>query len=137
MKKIIIYTDGGARGNPGPAGIGAVLFDEKNDLLAEISEYIGETTNNQAEYKAVIAAISKAEELGGEELDFFLDSELIVEQLNLRYKVKNEGLAPLFVKVFNGAQKFKKVTYTHIPREKNKLADKLVNEAIDKAGYKK
>jgi len=134
-KKLTIYTDGGARGNPGPAGIGAVIFNEQNELIAEVSEYIGETTNNQAEYKAVIAAIDKAKELGGEELDFFLDSELVVEQLNRRYKVKNEGLAPLFVQVYNSSLTFKKVSYTHIPREKNKLADKLVNEAIDRAGF--
>ncbi|KKR32140.1 MAG: Ribonuclease H [Candidatus Falkowbacteria bacterium GW2011_GWF2_39_8] len=130
-KKLKIYTDGGARGNPGPAGIGAVIFDEAEKIVAEVSEYIGETTNNQAEYKAVVAAIQKAKELGGEELDFYLDSQLVVEQLNRNYKVKNEGLAPLFIQVYNATMSFKKVTFTYIPREQNKLADKLVNIAID------
>jgi len=130
-KKLKIFTDGGARGNPGPAGIGAVIFDETEKIVAEVSEYIGETTNNQAEYKAVVAAIQKAKELGGEELDFYLDSQLVVEQLNRNYKVKNEGLAPLFVQVYNATMNFKKVTFTYIPREQNKLADKLVNIAID------
>lgn len=135
--KLKIFTDGGARGNPGPAGIGAVLFDESDNVVAEVSEYIGETTNNQAEYKAVVAAIQKAKELGATELDFFLDSQLVVEQLNRNYKVKNEGLAPLFVQVYNATMNFKKVTFTHIPREKNKIADSLVNLAIDRAGFKK
>lgn len=78
IKKLIIFTDGGARGNPGPAGVGAVLKNEKGETVAEISEYIGETTNNQAEYRAVIAAMEKAKKLGANELHFFLDSELVV-----------------------------------------------------------
>ncbi|MCG2700962.1 ribonuclease HI family protein [Candidatus Parcubacteria bacterium] len=129
--KLIIYTDGGARGNPGPAGIGAVIYDEQKNIVAEISEYIGETTNNQAEYKAVIAAIAKAKKLGAEELDFYLDSELVVRQLNREYKVKNNGLAPLFVQVYNAVLSFKKVSFSHIRREMNKEADRLVNLAID------
>lgn len=134
LKKIIIYTDGGARGNPGPSGIGAVLYDEKNNLLAEISEYIGEGTNNQAEYKAVIAALNKAKELKAEILEFFLDSELVVQQLNRAYKVKEKELANLFLQIHNISLLFKKITYQHIPREKNKEADKLVNKALDNAG---
>lgn len=129
--KLIIYTDGGARGNPGPAAIGAVIYDEQRQVVAEISEYIGETTNNQAEYRAVVAAIAKARELGGSELDFFLDSQLVVEQLNGNYKVKNKDLAPLFVQIYNAGLGFRKVRYTHIPREQNKEADKLVNLALD------
>ena len=131
-KKLIIYTDGGARGNPGPAGIGAVIYDEKKNIVAEISEYIGETTNNQAEYKAVIAAIERAKELGAEELDFYLDSELVVKQLNREYKVKNKGLAPLFIQIYNAVLNFKKVSFTHIRREMNKEADKLANLAMDR-----
>ena len=131
--KLIIYTDGGARGNPGPAGIGAVIYDTKGDRLTEISEYIGETTNNQAEYRAVIKAIEKASELSAEELEFYLDSELVVKQLNQEFKIKNKELAPLFVKIYNSSLRFKKVVYKHIPREKNKEADKLVNKAIDRA----
>lgn len=131
-KKLIIYTDGGARNNPGPAGIGAVLMDKNKKVIAEISEYIGEATNNQAEYKAVVSAIKKAKELGAEEIDFFLDSELVVKQLKREYKVKNKELAPLFVEIYNATLEFKKVSFTHIRRELNVEADRLVNEAIDK-----
>lgn len=131
-KKIIIFTDGGARGNPGPAGIGAVLYDNKKQLLTKISRYIGETTNNQAEYQALIAALKKAKELGGQELEVFLDSELVVKQLNREYKVKNKELAPLFLQVYNLSLSFSKITFTHIYRESNKEADRLVNEALDK-----
>lgn len=131
-EKLLIYTDGGARGNPGPAGIGAVLKNEAGELVCEMCQYIGETTNNQAEYKAVIMAIEKAKELGAMFLDFFLDSQLVVEQLNGNYKVKNADLAPLFVKIHNARLGFKKTTFTHIRREFNKEADALVNQALDK-----
>ncbi|HLC89383.1 MAG TPA: ribonuclease HI family protein, partial [Patescibacteria group bacterium] len=94
-------------------------------------KYIGETTNNQAEYQAVILGLEKAKEIGAEEIDVFLDSELVQQQLTGQYKVKNQELAPLFVKVWNLSQSFKKVKYIHIYRADNKLADKLVNEAID------
>ena len=131
---MIIYTDGGARGNPGPAGIGAVIYDEKKNRLAEVAEYIGEATNNQAEYRAVIVALTKIKELGGAEiLEFFLDSELVVKQLNREYKVKNKDLAPLFVRVYNETLGFKKVIFNHVPREMNKEADRLVNQALDRA----
>jgi ribonuclease HI len=132
MKKLIIYTDGGSRGNPGPAAIGAVLNNEKGERVAEVSEYIGETTNNQAEYKAVVAAITKAKELGAEELEFFLDSELVVKQLNREYKVRDKDLAPLFMKIYNAMMGFKKVTFKHVRREFNVEADKLVNMALDR-----
>jgi ribonuclease HI len=131
-KKLIIYTDGGARNNPGPAGIGAVFYNENKEVIAEISEYIGLATNNQAEYKALLAAIEKAKKLGAEELEFYLDSELVVKQLNREYRVKDKNLAPLFVKIYNATMSFKKVTFKHIPREMNKEADRLVNLAIDK-----
>lgn len=130
--KLIIHTDGGARGNPGPAGIGAIIKDEQGRVMAEVSQYIGETTNNQAEYKAVIAAMNKAKELGAEEIDFYLDSELVVKQLKGEYKVKNKDLQPLFVKIYNSSLDFKKVTYSHVRREMNKEADKLANLAMDR-----
>lgn len=129
--KLIIYTDGGARGNPGPAAIGAVLIDQQAKVVAEISECIGEATNNQAEYRAVIAALTKAKSLGASELEFFLDSELVVKQLKLEYKVKNAELVPLFLQVHNLAVGFKKVTFKHVRREQNVEADKLVNLALD------
>lgn len=137
MKKLVIFTDGGARGNPGPSGIGAVLKDEAGIIVAEISEYIGETTNNQAEYRAVIAAIEMAKNLGASELDFFLDSELVVKQLNREYKVRDKDLAPLFMKIYNAMMGFKKVTFKHVRREFNAEADRLVNEALDKEELKK
>ncbi len=131
-KKLIIYTDGGARNNPGPAGIGAVLMDEDKNIVAEISYYIGLGTNNQAEYKALLAAIRKAQELKAEEIEFYLDSELVVKQMNREYRVKDKELAQIFLKIYNISLGFKKISFTHIPRESNKEADKLVNLAIDK-----
>lgn len=133
MEKIITFSDGGARGNPGPAGIGAVLYDENKNKIAEISHYIGETTNNQAEYKALIAALRKAVEFGAKEVISYLDSELVVKQLNREYKVKNAELAPLFLDIHNISLSFKKITFIHIPREKNNEADHLANEAMDRA----
>jgi len=130
-EKLIIYTDGGARGNPGPAGIGVVFMDAKNNIIQTYNKYLGEKTNNQAEYEAVVLALEKAKTLKAEELEFYLDSELVVNQLNQKYKIKNEDLGKLFIKIWNLRQNFKKVTFQHIRREKNKLADKLVNEAID------
>lgn len=130
--KLQIFTDGGARGNPGPAGIGVVIWNG-NELVDRHKKYIGEATNNQAEYKAVILALEEASKLAVEELEFFLDSELVVKQINREYKVKDKDLAALFVQVWNLNMGFKKATFTHVPREKNKEADKLVNEAIDGA----
>lgn len=131
-KKLKIYSDGGARGNPGPAGIGAVIKNEEGENVEEISEYIGETTNNQAEYRALLKALETAKVLGAEELDCYLDSELVVKQLNREYKVKNKELAPLFVKIYNLSQGFKKVSFAHVRREMNKEADALANLAMDR-----
>ena len=131
-RRLTIYTDGGARGNPGPGGIGVVIYDANRKKLAEISEPIGHATNNQAEYKAVIAAMKKAKELGAEELEFYLDSELIVKQLKREYKVKNADLAPLFLQIYNLEIGFKKVNFHHVPRERNKEADALANKAMDR-----
>jgi ribonuclease HI len=131
-KHLTIYTDGGARGNPGPAGIGAVAYDENGTIIFEISKYLGEMTNNQAEYRALIAALEKASEIGAETIEVMMDSELIVKQINRQYKVKNAGLAPLFLKVHNLTQQFKSAKFRHIPRERNKVADALANEAMDR-----
>jgi ribonuclease HI len=135
--KLTIYSDGGARGNPGPGGIGAVIYDKDGHKLAEISEFIGKCTNNQSEYRAILAAIKKAKEFKAEQLDCYLDSELVVKQLKGEYKVKNTELAPLFVKVYNETLNFQKVNFHHIPREKNKEADKLANQAMDRAATAK
>ena len=129
MSKAIIHTDGGARGNPGPAGIGAVI--KIGDKIYEYKRYIGETTNNQAEYQALVMALTHAKELGVTEADCRLDSELVVKQLNREYKVRDKDLAVQFMKVWNLMSEFKKVTYKHVYREDNKEADQLVNEAID------
>jgi ribonuclease HI len=125
-----IFSDGGARGNPGPAAIGVVIFQDKK-VIETISQCIGETTNNQAEYRAIIAGLEKACELQLEEVECFLDSELVVKQLRREYKVKNQDLATLFVKAYNLSLQFKKISFNHIPREENKAADKLVNVALD------
>ncbi len=134
MKKnsdLKIYTDGGARSNPGPAGIGIVICNGSSKCK-KYSEYIGKATNNQAEYKALIFALSRAKKLNPKKVICYLDSELIVKQLNGFYRIKNKGLKPLFAEVENLACSFPEITFSHIPREKNKQADKLVNEAIDK-----
>lgn len=132
MKKIIAFTDGGARGNPGPAASGAYLMSEDGQVLKEHGRYLGHQTNNYAEYAAIIDALTHAKELGAEEVAMFMDSELAVKQLNGEYKVKNPALGVLFMKVHNLRLSFRKVTFTHVRREKNKEADRLVNQAIDR-----
>ena len=134
MEKFIVFTDGGARGNPGPAGIGVVIQDARGKALAAFGDYIGETTNNQAEYRAMIVALERAKELGATEVDAFADSELLVKQLNRVYKVKSAGLAPLFVKAWNLAAGFRRCTFRHVRREENREADRFVNAAIDRRG---
>lgn len=143
MEVIKIYSDGGARGNPGPAGAGVVVYNQKNQIIKKIAHYLGEMTNNQAEYQAVIIALDEVIQMSKNSntakyyrnvtIECFLDSELIVEQLNQRYKIKNEGLKPLFWQVREQVMKLGgRVTFAYIPREQNKEADKLVNEAINK-----
>ncbi len=129
--KLIIFTDGGARGNPGPAGIGVVIKDGGKTVKA-YGEHIGVATNNQAEYKALISALQSAKEMGATEIQLFMDSELIVKQLKGEYRVRDAGLAPLYLKVHNLRAGFSKFFVSHVPREKNKEADKMVNEALDK-----
>ncbi|PIR06311.1 MAG: ribonuclease H [Candidatus Komeilibacteria bacterium CG11_big_fil_rev_8_21_14_0_20_36_20] len=130
MIKGKLFTDGGARGNPGPSAIGGVLYSE-DKLIDSFSEYLDHGTNNQAEYQALIFGLNIALKNKITELECFLDSELIVNQLNQEYKVKDKILAKLFVKVWNLSQLFKKISFTHIERSKNKEADALVNKALD------
>lgn len=133
--KIVIYTDGGARGNPGPAALGVVLG---KPLDKHYSEYLGEKTNNEAEYEAVVFALKKAKALLGKkkaketEVEIVMDSELAVKQLSDEYKIESDNIVPLFVKIHNLTLDFKNVSFRHVKREKNKEADKLVNEALDK-----
>jgi ribonuclease HI len=130
--KLVIHTDGGARGNPGPAGLGVYITGSDGEVLKRHSRYLGEMTNNQAEYHAIIDALQHAKEMGAEEVDMYMDSELAVKQLNGEYRVKNPGLAPLFVQIHNLRLGFRRVRFTHVRRERNVEADKLVNEAIDR-----
>ena len=132
-KKLIVYTDGGVRGNPGPAGASVVFMNIKGEIVNTFKKYLGETTNNIAEYSAVVLAFEEAQKLGAHEMNFFLDSELVVKQINGEYKVKNAELGKLFIKIYNLRHNFRRVTFSHIAREKNKLADKLVNEVVDDA----
>ncbi len=131
-KKILIYTDGGARGNPGPAACGYTINGKG------YGEYLGNQTNNYAEYKGVIEALKKTRAMLGKdkavevEVEVRADSELMVRQMNNEYKISNEDLQILYVQVHNLTLDFKKVTFHHIPREQNFAADKMVNEAIDK-----
>jgi ribonuclease HI len=132
IDKVILYTDGASRGNPGPASIGAVLKDTKGNLLARISQSIGSTTNNQAEYRAVIAALKKAINLGASEVELRADSELVIKQINGKYRVKNVAIRPLYqevVKLIGSLHSFKAVS---IPRAQNSEADSLANKALDK-----
>ncbi|MCH7758927.1 ribonuclease HI family protein [Patescibacteria group bacterium] len=129
--KLIIYTDGGARGNPGPSGLGVVIYNQDKQLLKKYSKFLNQGTNNQAEYQALILGLEKAKSLKASEVDCYLDSKLIVEQINGNYKIKNPGLGSLFIRVWNLSQSFKKVNFYHIPREKNQEADQLVNKAMD------
>ncbi len=126
------YTDGGARGNPGPAAFGVVVKDTTGKTVAAFGRYIGETTNNQAEYQGLVAALEEAKRLGAKIVDCYLDSELVVKQMRREYKVKDKALQTQFLKAWNLMVEFQKVTFTHIPREQNKEADAQVNEAIDR-----
>ena len=134
MKKITIYTDGGARGNPGPAGIGVQVLDEKNEVLGELPEYIGEATNNVAEYTALIKGMERLLELKIREVKVFSDSQLVIKQLNGEYHVKDRKLRELFKKVKELEAYFSNISYYHIPRERNSRADSLANMALDIKG---
>jgi len=133
-QKIVIYTDGGSRGNPGPSAIGVVINDK------EYSECIGVRTNNEAEYEAVVFALKKVKALYGKdalkssEVEVRSDSELLIKQMNGEYKIMEPKIQELFLKVWNLKIDFKKVKFVVIPREKNQEADKLVNQALDDSG---
>lgn len=133
MEKIVMYTDGGSRNNPGPAAVGVFI----ETLHKQYGHYIGEKTNNEAEYEAVILGLRKIKQLIGKEkaketeIECFLDSEFVTKQLKHEYKVKEKDLQKLFLEVWNLMLDFGKITFSHIPREKNVVADKLVNNALD------
>jgi probable phosphoglycerate mutase len=135
--RFTIHADGGARGNPGPAGSGVVIRNDKKKVVGEVSEFLGHTTNNVAEYTAILRGLELLLGVVGEkayetEVDVEMDSMLVVEQMNGNYKIKHPNLKPLALSVKNLIPKFKEVRFTHIPREKNKDADRLANDAMDR-----
>ncbi len=127
----IIYADGGSRGNPGPSASGYVIVDTDQQVLAQGNEYLGITTNNQAEYQGVRIALEKAQELGLKNVDFRLDSMLVVNQMNGVYNIKNRELWPINERIREVIKNFDQVTFRHVPRELNQLADAEVNKALD------
>lgn len=131
LNKILIFTDGGSRGNPGPSAIGVVFTDDNGRVLKEYSRHLGKATNNQAEYEAVVFALEKAKLLKYKNIELRIDSELIGRQLLGKYKIKDPDLQPLFLKVWNLRIDFDNVDIKIIPREQNREADKLVNRELD------
>ena len=129
--RLILHCDGAARGNPGPAGVGVHIADEDGTTVAEIAEGIGEATNNVAEYTAAIRGLERARELGATEVHLRSDSKLLVEQMAGRWKIKNKNLMRLHREVRALAEGFERVTYEHVPRERNVEADRLANEGVD------
>lgn len=136
--KLITYTDGGSRNNPGPAASGIVIKNETGETIAAYGEYLGVATNNVAEYAAIISALKKAQELGATEVECLADSKLVIEQLSGNWKVKEPALQKLWLQAWNLLQKFQSYKLKHILREKNKEADAEVNKILDKeTGQKK
>jgi len=137
MRKIIIYTDGGSRGNPGPSAAGFIFCNERGVIFKKYSEYLDEATNNEAEYQAVILAFKKFKQVFGKklaknsEIELRSDSELLIKQLNGEYKILEPKIQHLFLTVWNLKLDFKKVKFKLISRQKNQEADKLVNEALN------
>jgi ribonuclease HI len=134
---LVIYTDGGSRGNPGPAAIGVVFTDAKGTILKQFGKSIGRKTNNEAEYEAVLVALQKARALYGKDqirrmkVEMRMDSQLVCRQLTGEYKIEEERLWPLFMEIWNIRRDYGTISFTHVPREKNRGADRMVNEALD------
>lgn len=130
-KRLFIYIDGASRGNPGPAGVGVIIYDEKKKLVDELCEYIGKMTNNVAEYQALLRALSRARSIGAEVLTIYSDCELLVKQMAGDYRVKDKILKDFYQRARENLKNFKKVDIRYIAREKNKRADRLANKAIN------
>ena len=130
---IKIYADGGSRGNPGPSASGYVLLTEDDKLIKANGVYLGITTNNQAEYKSIKFALQDALELGSKNIDVYMDSLLVVNQINGKFKIKNEALYPIYRDIIDLVTQFDRVTFRHVPRALNKLADEQVNICLDNA----
>jgi ribonuclease H / adenosylcobalamin/alpha-ribazole phosphatase len=135
VDEVVVWTDGGARGNPGPAGYGVSMTDRDGNVLAEFGDGIGWQTNNVAEYRGVIAGLERARELGARRVEVRADSLLVVNQQLGRWKIKNEGLRPLAAEVQRLVRGFQWVTWRHVPRERNRRADALANQAMDRQGH--
>ena len=129
--KVVVVCDGAARGNPGPAGIGAAVLTPDGEVLVEVAEGIGETTNNVAEYTAALEGLRAAAELGADEVELRSDSRLLVEQLAGRFRVRASHLRPLHASVLAEVGRFRRVVFRHVPREENVLADGLANAGVD------
>lgn len=129
--KVIIYADGGSRGNPGPSASGYVIFDDHNTMLVYRGIYLGITTNNQAEYTALKLALEEAKNMGAQDVSVFMDSLLVINQMRGRFKVKNRDLWPIHDAIKQLCGAFKHVHFTQVPRESNRLADTAVNQALD------
>lgn len=127
-----VYIDGASRGNPGPSGIGVLILGENEKEIKKISEKINDTTNNVAEYKALLKAIIECQKIGFNSVRFFTDSQLLARQINGIYKIKNDKLKPLYVKIRGKLLGFKNWEVIHIPREENRVADKLANKSFEK-----
>jgi ribonuclease HI len=134
LTEVIVHTDGASRGNPGPAAIGVVISDPQGRVLLELGEALERTTNNVAEYTAVIRALERARDLGAGRVRCLMDSQLVVRQLNGSYKVKHRDMLPLYRRVLELIQDFEEVTFSHVPRELNAEADRLANAALDSRG---
>ena len=130
-RKLIVYCDGASRGNPGPAGAGVVIQDDKGRTIKRLYKFLGHTTNNQAEYAALIIGIEEAQKLAARNVEFRLDSELVVFQLTGQYKVRNAGLQPFYQQATELLQGFTSYSITHVSRTLNRGADELANKAID------
>jgi ribonuclease HI len=131
-RRWLVYADGASRGNPGPASIGAAVFDERGQEVARVSRRIGRATNNEAEYQAAIAGLEAALGLGGGDVELRMDSQLIVRQLEFRYKVRNPRLQPFFNRIIELKRQFLGFAVRHVPREQNTRADELANLALDR-----
>ena len=131
LKYLKLYTDGGSRGNPGPSSSGYVIFDQNDNIIEQKGVYLGVTTNNQAEYTALKLGLERCLSLGSINVDVFMDSLLVVNQMNGIFKIRNRDLWPIHDNIKKIITKFKKVKFQHVPRELNKLADAEVNKALD------
>lgn len=138
LEKLIISTDGGSRGNPGPAALGVVFADAGGKVFKEYGKTLGRRTNNEAEYEAVLFALQKAraffgrERIAGMQVEVRMDSELVCRQLAGEYKIEEERLWPIFMKIRNTRMDFPHISFRHVPREENRCADAMVNQALDR-----